>query len=117
MIAGTVYNRGSFTLAGNKQPVMKIYGEYHQTAEGTLELGFNGTNRSTLVVNSRVSLAGTLAISTRGEFERSKNVPLTILTSTGITGKFDNPDDTVIASDGTRLTIRYTGGSVKLSVN
>ena len=115
-IAGTVYNQGSLILAGRKQPVMKIYGEYHQTKEGTLNFGFNGTDKSTLVVHGRVSLAGTLTITTEGSFKRSKNVPLTILTSTGITGKFDNPDDTVVASDGTHFTIRYTGGAVKLSV-
>ncbi len=116
-IAGMIYNSGSLILAGKKQPVMKIYGKYHQTAKGTLDLRFSGTTSSTLVVNGNVSLAGKLAVTTTGGFTRPKNVPLTVLTSTGITGKFDNPNNTVIASDGTRFKIRYSGGSVKLSIN
>jgi len=116
-IAGTIYNSGSLILGGQQQPVMKIYGKYHQTAKGTLDLRFSGTARSTLVVNGNVSLAGKLAVTTTGGFTRPKNVPLTVLTSTGITGKFDNPNNTVIASDGTRFKIRYSGGSVKLSIN
>lgn len=116
LITGSVYNDGSLVLTGHKQPVVRIYGDYTQFADGTLNLDLGGTTKSTLVVNGKVALAGRLEVTIASEFKPAKNDPLTILTGS-ITGKFDNPNDTVVASDGTRFTIHYSDGKVRLIAN
>ncbi len=82
----------------------------HSTSSST------ATEQPSFLVTGDATLAGTLIVTTGKGFKPSPGKSYTVLTANRITGTFANPDNEVVATDGTRFTIRYSDSAVTLSV-
>ena len=110
----TIYNDGLIAVTGAKQPALRVSGDYHQSAEATLQLALSGTEKAALQLAGEARLGGTLAITNADVFKSTPGESYTLLTAHRITGTFSNPDNEVVASDGSRFTIRYAEETVAL---
>ena len=115
-IDATVYNSGAVLVTGSTEPSLTVSGDYHQLPGATLTLPLGGEQKSALQVTGETRLGGTLAITIAKGFEPTKGKEYTILAADRITGEFDNQDDEVVASDGSRFTIKYSKSAVKLTL-
>jgi arylsulfatase A-like enzyme len=113
-IIGTVYNNGSVFVT---QSFLTINGDYHQSVSALLNLNVNETEQVPFHVEGTTLLTGKLAITARNGFKPEANIPFTILTANHVNGKFSNSDDTVVASNGNRFTIRYSDSAVTLTAD
>ena len=68
-----------------------------------------------LEIDGEASLDGLLTVVIDGGFEPTPGSTYPILTADSIGGQFANPHGEVVASDGSRFTIRYSKTSVTLT--
>lgn len=113
---GNVSNAGRILVNGNRRSGFNVQGDYHQSAEGTVELTLIGDERPSLVMTDSAKLDGTLKLTLGARFHPNMGESLTILAAEKITGTFDHDGDEIVASDGTRFEIRYTDTAVTLLV-
>ncbi len=83
---------------------------------GTLLVSVAEDHDSSLRVRDEAKLAGTLAVTTEAPFKARPGNRYTVLRADKVAGTFDNPDNEVVAEDGTRFSIEYTENAVMLSV-
>ena len=112
-IIGTVYNKGAVLVT---QSFLTINGDFYQSVGAMLDLNVSDTEKVPFNVDGTATLSGKLAITARNIFKLKANIPFTILTADDVNGKFSNPDDTVIASNGDRFTIHYSDSAVTLTL-
>jgi arylsulfatase A-like enzyme len=116
-IDATIYNRGSVSVIGDDRAEFRVSADYYQLAGASLNLSLNALEKPPLLVAGNASLAGTLSVAVGKGFQPSPGKSSTALTAQRITGTFANPDNEVVASDGTQFTIGYSESAVTLTAN
>ena len=116
-IDSTVYNNGVIVVRDNRQSGFKISADYHQSDCATLALSLNGNKQPSLLVIGDATLSGTLIVTTSKGFQPTPGQTYTVLTANRIMGTFSNPGREIVATDGTRFTVRYTESAVTLSAH
>ncbi len=111
---GIVHNSGEVVVSGGSRPGLSVNGDYHQSAEGTLNLFLAGGEEPSLSIAGDANLDGELVVTTGRDFQPTPGKSYTVLSANRISGRFDHAGDEVVA-DGTRFTIRYTEDAVTLS--
>ncbi len=115
-IDATVYNSGNISVTGGNQPQLEISADYHQSAGATLNVFVAHSKNPSLIVTGNATLAGTLTARTGKGFKPSAGKSYTVLAAKQVSGRFANPDDVVVAADGTRFTIGYSDSDLTLTV-
>jgi hypothetical protein len=82
--------------------------------QGTIDLTVTGNNPA-LHITGTANLGGTLEVTLGENFTLANHTQLTLLTAKHIEGRFKNPIEIVIASDGTALHIHYSTTAVTLT--
>ncbi|TWU50822.1 Arylsulfatase [Rubripirellula tenax] len=113
-IDATVYNSGVVSVSGTGQPSLKVTGDLHQSADGTLKVSLGDNNRPGLVVDGVAELDGVLAISIANGGSPSSGDTYAIVTAGRIEGQFANSHGTVVAADGAIFRIQYSENTVTL---
>lgn len=113
-IDGIVYNNGKIVVSGDSQPGFSISADYHQSADGALNLFLDGGEEPPLSITGDANLDGELAVTTGKDFKTTRGKSYTVLTARHISGRFDNPGNEVV-TDVARFTIRYTQSAVTVS--
>jgi hypothetical protein len=116
-IDSTVYNNGVIVVRDNRQPGFEISADYHQSARATLNLSLNGNKQPSFLIIGDATLSGTLIVTTSKGFQPTPGQAYTVLTANRIMGTFSNPGREIVATDGTRFTVRYTESAVTLSAH
>ena len=111
-VAGTIYNAGVIVISGEEAARLRVSGDFHQSTKATLRIMPRGQDRPSLAVAGKAILSGILTADEA--FKPTSGMPYTILTGKNLTGRFDNPRNEVVASDGTRLMIKYSAADVTL---
>ncbi len=112
-IDAEVYNSGAVSLAegpGN----WEIFGNYHQSSEGRMEVALAKAGIDRIVVKGIASLGGNLSVTTGSDLQPKVGDSFPLLSASAITGRFSNERDEVIGRDGARYEIRYHMHGVRL---
>ena len=99
-IDATVYNDGTVTSSGQ----LKINSDYHQSANGVLNVNLEGKRNASMRVGGGAALSGKLVLNAKTSG--------TILTAKKITGKFTAVTD----SNGKPLKVKYSRTAVTVSM-
>lgn len=86
-IAGTVINSGT-VAPGGSIGTLSVGGNYVQTSVGTLSTSITPSENSVLAVSGKATIAGNFAIDASAGVYTKRSY--TVLTSSGLTGKFSN---------------------------
>jgi arylsulfatase A-like enzyme len=116
-IDSTVYNNGVIVVRAEHQPGFNISADYHQSARATLALSLNGNKQPSFLVTGDATLSGTLIVTTGKGFQPTPGQTYKVLTANRVIGTFSNLGREIVATDGTRFTVRYTESAVTLSVH
>ena len=81
--------------------------------QGVMNLTLTGKHPA-LHITGTANLGGTLEVILGENFTLATNTKLTVLTANDIEGQFKNPDEIVIAPDGTGFHIHYSSTAVTL---
>lgn len=114
-INAAVYNDGAILVSGKDHHGFKISGNFHQSADASLQLFLGGNKQPSIAVEGDVELAGTLSIVTGKDFQSTPGKSYTVFTAKQIVGTFANLGNEVVAADGTRFTIGYSATAISLS--
>jgi arylsulfatase A-like enzyme len=107
-IAASIYNDGSVVINRSTAAQLSVTKDYHQSADGTLNLFIDGSQKAPLRIDGLATLAGQLVITCGEGFKPKRGTTYPLLDAYQAIGTFANADNMVIASDGTRFTIRYS---------
>jgi arylsulfatase A-like enzyme len=111
-----VYNSGSITVTGCKEPSIKVSADYHQSCDATLTLPVHGEKEPALQVTGEARLGGTLAITIGTGLTPVAGKAYTILTADRVTGEFLNQGGEVVATDGSRFLVQYSKSAVTITL-
>lgn len=108
------------TLPGHRK--LAVQGDYHAFSGAHLDLTVAGTatpgeDYAQLLINGPATLAGTLAVTVDPGFVPAHNDAFVVLTADSIQGTFEQADNLVIGSDGTRFLLSYSPAAVALTVD
>ena len=115
-VDGTVYNRGTVAVTGKDGKELSVEDNYHQFTDGTLTIAFQTESAPKLIVGGSASLGGALKVLFPEGYQPTTGQSFEILSADRIDGTFQHANDTIVASDGTTLKIRYSDANVSLSV-
>jgi len=107
-----LYNSGSVAVIGENQVGFEIGADYHQSTDGKLEIDLG--SQCALTVDGIATIDGELSVNIGQDFKRSPGETIAVIEANRISGKFSNPNDTVIASDSIRFSIEYSDTAVTL---
>lgn len=110
----TLYNSGRVAVTGTNQPRLKITTNYHQSEKGTLNLQLDGRGKPSFVIAGNAELGGMLNVVIGKNFQAESGKTYTILTADQVHGRFSNPNNEVIESNGFHFTIHYSESAVEL---
>jgi arylsulfatase A-like enzyme len=114
-IDGTVFNNGLIKIGPAKGVGLTVNADYHQSESATLTLPIHGQQQPSFRISGDAWLGGSLSVETSGDFKPQPGSVYTVITANRVLGTFANPENQVVASDGTRFTIRYSDFEVVLS--
>jgi arylsulfatase A-like enzyme len=114
-INGIVFNRGAVAVSGEKDPALRVGGDYHQSDDASLHLTLAGNKKPAFQVAGEANLGGLLQITIAKGFKSTPGESYTVLSSKRITGNFANSRNEVAASDGSRFIINYSKSAVTLT--
>jgi len=115
-INATLYNQGTVSVASaSGDASLEVHSNYVESGGSTLELCLSGKGNAQLVVEADAHLNGKLSVSVRPGYEATPGKPFAVLSAGKIDGTFANADDQVVADNGTRFEIGYTGTMVTLT--
>lgn len=111
-IAGDLINAGLTRVVHDSSAGLELRGDFHQSATGVLDVSLMDSPQTpAMAVAGQAVLGGRLKLSVG---KAADGQPLQILVADGLSGRFDNPNNQVVASDGTAYSIQYTENSVVL---
>lgn len=84
---------------------------------GTLLVPVSEVRTPALQVRGEANLRGTLSVDVAARVTPRPGERYVVISADAIEGTFDNPDNEVLAKDGSRFSIEYTEGSVILTVD
>lgn len=111
----TIYNAGSVAVTGGNKQSFHVSGNYHQSADASLELQLGNEQEPAFVVKGNAELDGKFTVTVAKGFNPKPGKAYTVLTAARITGIFANPKNEVVTADGTRFTIHYSDSAVTLT--
>ena len=102
--------------------VCSIRGDYHAEPTAVLDVTLAGTatqavDYAHVAIDGAAALDGALAVTVDPGFTPAGGDSFQILTADSISGTFDNADDEVTSSDGTRFSIGYSSTGVTVTVS
>lgn len=115
-LEGVVYNGGVIVVTGDNQPAFRVSGDYYQSADGSLNLTVSGNVTPAFHVTGEANLSGSLGVVVGEDFRPKPDKSCTVLSARQISGRFDNPGNEVVASDGSRFAIGYSDTAVTLTM-
>ncbi|MEM7011921.1 MAG: sulfatase-like hydrolase/transferase, partial [Verrucomicrobiota bacterium] len=98
-VEGKVYNRGKLELSGS----LRIQGSLHQFERSEFQL--NLADAPQLQVSGAANLDGHLVLEPADDLQAKRGDEFVILVATRIEGRFANPSDVIVASNGMRFAI------------
>ncbi|WP_182868381.1 sulfatase-like hydrolase/transferase [Rhodopirellula sp. JC639] len=113
-VDGTLYNDGTVAVSGTDRPHLSIREDYHQSKHSALHVADLSQDRTPVEIQGTATLAGELVVATGDGFKPVPGQTYTLMAANRIVGAFANPDDEVIASDGTHFTIEYASDQISL---
>lgn len=114
-INAVVYNDGTVATAGAGQPQLILNGDYHQSAKAKLHLAVMDGAKPAMHVKGKAILGGVLEVATSKKFKPATGVPVTVINAETVSGRFNNPNNEVVVSDGRRFSISYSKSGVSLT--
>lgn len=119
-VDAVLYNAGTVRVASAASGPrgLTVSGDYHERLGASLDLSLTAEPHkdAQLLVGGDAILAGNLAITVAEKFTPARGDRFTLLRANSIKGRFDNADDLVVGSNGTRFKIGYSANAVTLSV-
>jgi len=111
-IDATLYHAGRLAVTRS----VAVKDDYQASPGAKLDIVLASGNDPQVEIDGDASLAGTLSVTTAPGFAAKKGDRLRVLTAKMLSGKFENPKDRVVASNGTVFSIDYARNAVVLTV-